>query len=116
MLWKKFADEEHIYPKTSTFGIGSIFETYHHRTEASLYLKVVYATTDLSHFSLVQCDSKGKILRTNKKISTRKEIIDFIINNDWRLYKQHFGKREIVPKVKGSLAPKKKNFPKGVAK
>ncbi len=116
MLWKKFTNEEHIYPKTATFGIGSIFETYHPKTEKSLYLKVVYVSTDLCNFNLVECDNKGNFLSTRKRGTSKTEIIDFITKNDWRLYKQHFGKRELTPKVKGNVAPKKKHLPQGIVK
>ncbi len=109
---KKFINEEHIYPKTSTFGIGSIFETHHLRTGKSIYLKVVYATDDFWGFNLTICDKKGNFLCSKKRGCWRNEIIAHIEENDWRLYKQYFGKRELIPKVKGYLAPKrKKNIP-----
>lgn len=104
---KKFTNEEHIYPKTATFGIGSIFETHHLRTGALTYVKVIFATDDLWLFNVSRCDSKGNFLSTKKIGTSRTEMMQFVIDNEWRLYKQHFGKRELIPKVKGYLAPKK---------
>ena len=112
MTWQEyknlpvFLETEHTYPKTSTFGIGSIFAIYCLDSKIR-YLKIVYATTDLWRFNLAECDKKGNFLSCQQIGISRTEIIDFIDNNEWRLHKQHFGKRKLIPKVKGYLAPKR---------
>jgi hypothetical protein len=117
MTWQEyqnlpiFLETEHIYPKTSTFGIGSIFAIYCLDSKIR-YLKIVYANVDLWRFNLAECDKKGNFLSCRQRGMSRTEIIDFIDNNEWRLYKQYFGKRELIPKVKGNMASKKrKNIP-----
>lgn len=118
MTWQEyqnlpiFLETEHTYPKTATFGIGSIFAVYCLDSKIR-YLKIVFATADLWRFNLAECDKKGNFLSCKQRGISRTEIIEFISNNEWRLYKQHFGKRELIPKIKGSLPSKKeKIYPK----
>jgi hypothetical protein len=83
----RFCDTEHIYPKNSLFGEGSVFEC--HTLDSDIrYLKVSCAVFNL-FFDLQECDSTGKLLRGGHRIkgARRWEILDLITQNWWRLYK-----------------------------